>query len=144
MTSLPEGQLFEIQGSKFKSHPGENLGQISAVRITHSMLAFGISKNPLNGFSAQSANLYTTLRFTQLLRRIKVLLSDMRGQDTFTLCIGAAGLPAVPWCAAVDALSVSAHDRVPQPAVLSLSVIKTSLCALPLFFSGFWIGFLTV
>lgn len=88
--------IFEIEGNKFKPHPGRNPGQTSVACITHSMLAFGIGEDPFNGFLTQSVDLYAKVRLSQLLCQIQTLLPDMSGQDTLPLRVGATGLPAVP------------------------------------------------
>ena len=58
----PESQLFEVQGSKFKPHPGRDPGQTSAVGVTHGMLVFGIGKDAFNSLFAQSVDVFAALR----------------------------------------------------------------------------------
>lgn len=93
------------------------------MRITHPILVFGLSKNPLDRLFAQSVNPYTTLCLAQLPRQIQVLLPYMGGQDMLTLCGGTAGLPAgtVPPVlrrATVETLSALTRGRVPQSITL--------------------------
>ncbi len=68
-----KGQLFEIQGSKFKPHPSGNSCQTSAVCKKHPMLVFGVGKDPLNGLFARSVDIHVALRLAQLLRQIWVV-----------------------------------------------------------------------
>ena len=49
---FPFCQLFAVHSSKLKPHPIGNLSQTSVVGITHTMLFFGVGKDPLNGFFA--------------------------------------------------------------------------------------------
>ena len=75
------------------------------------MLVLGIGENALNGFLAQSVDVFAALCLPELFRQIQVLLPDVSGQKTLTLCVGPAGLPAgtVPAIlrrAAVEAFSV--------------------------------------
>ena len=47
---LPNGELFQVHGSKFKLHPVCYLSQACVSRISHAMLFFGIRRDPFNGF----------------------------------------------------------------------------------------------
>ena len=114
----PDGQFFEVQGSKFKPDPGGNPAQTAAVSITHPMLVFGIGENALNSLLAQSVDVFAPLRLTQLLRQIQILLPYVSGQETLALLVGAAllpagAVPAVLGCAAVEAFSVFIGGSVP-------------------------------
>ena len=47
---LPNGELFQVHGSKFKLHPVCYLSQACVSRLSHAMLFFGIRRDPFNGF----------------------------------------------------------------------------------------------
>ena len=86
--------------------------------ITHSELVLGISENALNGFLAQSVDVFAALCLPELFRQIQVLLPDVSVQEALALCVGPAGLPAgaVPAifrCTAVEAFSVFVGGGVP-------------------------------
>ena len=91
---MPKSELFEIHGSKFEPHPRSDSGQAAVVGIAHTMLFFGIGKNPLNGFFAHGVNFFTALGFTQLLSQVKVFLPNVSGKQALAFLVGSAGRPA--------------------------------------------------
>ncbi len=85
---FPVCQLFEVHGSKFEPHPVGNLGQTSVVGITHTMLFFGVGKNPLNGFFALRVKLPVFRGLPSVVGQLFIGLPDM-AQDGLYAVFGA-------------------------------------------------------
>ncbi len=84
---FPSGQLFEVHGSKLKPHPFGDLGQTSVKRITHTMLFFGIGKDPLNGLLAFGIKIFVFRGVPGVIGQFLVILPDM-AQDGFYAVFG--------------------------------------------------------
>ena len=75
--SFPSGQLFEVHGSKFKSHPVGDLGQTTVTGITHGVLFFRICKNPFNGFFAFGVKVLVFRGVSGVISQFLIVLPDM-------------------------------------------------------------------
>ena len=84
---FPSGQLFEVHGSKLKSHPFGDLGQASVKCITHTMLFFGIGKDPLNGFLAFGIKIFVFRGVPGVIGQFLVIFPNM-AQDGFHAVFG--------------------------------------------------------
>ena len=85
---FPSGQLFEVHGSKLKPHPFGDLGQTSIKRIAHTMLFFGIGKDPLNGFFTFGVKIPILGGVSGVIGQFLIILPDM-AQDGFHAVFGA-------------------------------------------------------
>ena len=85
---FPSSQLFEVHGSKFKPHPFGDLGQTSIKRIAHTMLFFGIGKDPLNGFFAFCVKLLIFRGVSGVVSQLLIVLPDVP-QDGLYAVFGA-------------------------------------------------------
>ena len=74
---LPNCELFQVHGSKFKPHPIRYLGQACVSCVSHAMLFLGIRKDPFNGFLAHLVVSLVSLRIAKLFRHIHIRLPDV-------------------------------------------------------------------
>ena len=74
---LPNCELFQVHGSKFKPHPIRYLGQACVSCVSHAMLFLGIRKDPFNGFLAHLVVSPVPLRIAELLCHIHIRLPDV-------------------------------------------------------------------
>ena len=74
---LPNCELFQVHGSKFKPHPIRYMGQACVSCISHTMLCLGFSKDLFNGFLAHLVVSIVSLRIAKLLRHIPIRLPNV-------------------------------------------------------------------
>ena len=74
---LPGCQLFQIHGSKLKLHPVRYLGQASVLRITHSVLFFGVCKDAFNRLFTPPVKALVLRCITGIVCQLFVILPDM-------------------------------------------------------------------
>ena len=66
---LPNCELFQVHGNKFKPHPIRYLGQACVSCVSHAMLFLGIRKAPFNGLLAHLVVSLVSLRIWEITRR---------------------------------------------------------------------------
>ena len=86
---FPNGQLFQIHGSKFKLHPVCHLGQASVLRVTHPVFFLRIGKHTLNLLFSQPVQFFVHRHMPDMLCHLHIVLPDM-AQDCF-LALGVLG-----------------------------------------------------
>ena len=95
--SLNEDGGFGTLSKKYKQHSREKgviPTPICQFFQIHGMLLFRIRKDPLNGFFALCINLLRTLRLSDLLHQIQILLPNMGCENFLPLFVRSAQCPA--------------------------------------------------
>lgn len=82
---FPDGQLFQIHGSKFKLHPVCYLGQASVLRVTHPVLFLRIGKHTLNLLFSQPVQLFVHRHVPDMFCHLHIVLPDMAQHSFFAL-----------------------------------------------------------
>ena len=119
----PICQFFQVHGSVFKPDPSRDCGQASVVCISHGVLLFRIRKDTLNRLFALCIDFLCTLRLSDLLYQIQVLLPNVGCEYFLPLFIGSAScsagaVPAFLRSASVRPLAVPVCGSVPQHFVM--------------------------
>ena len=73
----PYCQLFQVHGSIFKPHPACDPGQTSMMRATQRMFFFCVGKDTFNRLFAHGVDLFPSIRFAELLHKVKIFLPDI-------------------------------------------------------------------